>query len=166
MWLTVHLEKKMNSVHYLIWRISRIEAGVDISHRLRLRKGWGRVPSLPVAFLLVFLVPCSRMVTVAHGYGKVVVWKCGSDGLWIMSRSCLHSAMVIYVYCNAVSEGLPESPEDQSLFCESYPASLTALRVSSKTGQCLGSIANFFRDLRECHKPYSFDLWLFLWILN
>lgn len=98
------------------------------------------------------------MATVAHRYGKVVVWECGSDGLWIMSQSCLHCAMVINVYCNAVLKGLLESPEDQNLFCESYPARVTAFASILKNRPIFVLCIDFFRDLRECHEPYSFDL--------
>lgn len=78
-----------------------------------------------------------------------------------MSQSCLHSAMVIDVYCNAGPEGLLESPEDQSVFCESSPVRMTAMQSVLKNKSMFGLHIDFFRDLRECHEPYSFDLCLF-----
>ena len=107
---------------------------------------WVRL--LSMALPLTPLTPALDVVTMPHRCGKVMVWRCGSEACWIMSQArskiWLNSAMVVDVYCNACVRRFAWWPwRPKSFSVESYLAGMTALEVSSTTGQCVVSVSIF-----------------------
>lgn len=108
------------------------------------QKGLWKSP-LPMGVSLTLLAPTLDTVTTAHRRGKVVIWKCGSEGLWITSEACpkiwLNNAMVINVYCNICVRRFAWQPRRPK--SSLWRACMTALEVFSRTVECVCSVLIF-----------------------